>query len=79
MNYKAMKSIGFAWCEIMAVTMSGDWKKLCPQFIHNFHEFEKVDEWFKDFFCNLMTLRKKLERICKRKITELLDATQGPY
>ena len=45
----------------MAVTMSGVWKKLCPQFIHNFHEFEKVDEWFKDFFCNLMTLRKKLE------------------
>ena len=59
--YKAIKSIGFAWCEIMAVTMSGVWKKLCPQFIHNFHEFEKVDEWFKDFFCNLMTLRKKLE------------------
>ena len=37
--------------------MNGVWKKLCPQFVHNFHGFEKVDE----VFSNLVTLSEKLE------------------
>ena len=37
--YKAIKNIDFAWCEVMAITMNGVWKKLCPQFVHDFRGF----------------------------------------
>ena len=38
----------FAWLQVTAVTMNGVWKNNCPQFVHNFHGFEKVDEEFRD-------------------------------
>ena len=59
--YKAIKNIDFAWCEVTAVTMNGAWKNLCPQFVHNFRGFEKVNEGPKEIFSNLMTLSEKLE------------------
>ena len=45
----------------MAITMNGVWKNLCPQFVHDFHGFEKADEESKEVFSNLVTLSKKLE------------------
>ena len=41
--------------------MNGVWKKLCPQFVHDFRRFEKVDEESKEVFSNSVTLSKKLE------------------
>ncbi|TEA37471.1 hypothetical protein DBR06_SOUSAS37110001, partial [Sousa chinensis] len=55
--YKAIENIDFSWYEVMAVTMNGVWKNICPQFVHNFHRFKKVDE----VFSNLVTLSEKLE------------------
>ena len=59
--YKAIKNIDFAWREVMAVTMNGVWKKLCPQFVHDFRVFEKGYEESKEVFSNLVTLSEKLE------------------
>ena len=33
----------------------------CPQFVHDFYGFEKVDEKSKEAFSNVVTLSKKLE------------------
>ena len=41
--------------------MNGVWKNLFPQFVHDFHGFEKVDAEFKEVVSNLGTLRDKLE------------------
>ena len=46
--YKAIKDMDFAWREVTAVTMNGVCKKLCLQFVHDFHGFEKVDEESKE-------------------------------
>ena len=56
-----MKNIDFAWREVTSVTMSGVWKNLCPQVVHDFCGFEKVDKESKEVFSNLVTLSKKLE------------------
>ena len=45
--YKTIKNIGFAWCEVTAITILGVWKYLYPQFIHDFCGFQKMDEKFK--------------------------------
>ena len=37
------------------------WKDLCPQFVHDFGGFEKVDEESKEVFSNLVTLSNMLE------------------
>ena len=50
-----------AWREVTAITMNGVWKKLCPQFVHDFHGFEKLDEEPKEVFSNLVTLSEKPE------------------
>ena len=55
-----MKYIDFAWCEVMAVTKSEVWEKLCLQLVHSFHGFEKVDEEFKEVFSNLVIFSEKL-------------------
>ena len=54
--YKTIKNIDFAWREVTAITMNGVWKNLCPQFVHDFRGFEKVDEESKEVFSNLVTL-----------------------
>ena len=59
--YKAIKNIDFAWSKVTAITMNGVWKNLCPQFVHKFCGFEKVDEESKEVFNNLLTLIEKLE------------------
>ena len=45
----------------MAIIMNGVWKNLCPQFILDFHGFEKMDEKSKEVTSNLVTLSKKLK------------------
>ena len=50
----------------MAVIMNGGWKNLCPQFVHNFCGFEKVDEESKEVFSNLMTSARTYSYIYKR-------------
>ncbi|TEA31967.1 hypothetical protein DBR06_SOUSAS50510002, partial [Sousa chinensis] len=57
--YKAIKSLTLF--EVTAVTMNGVWKNLCLQFVHDFREFEKVNEESKEVFSNLVTHSKKLE------------------
>ena len=61
--YEAIKNIDFAWHEVTALTMNAAWKNLCLQFVHYFCGFEKVDEESKEVFCNLVTLREKLELV----------------
>ena len=51
-TYKSIKNTEFAWCEVMVITMNGAWNNLCPQLIHNFRGFEKVDEESKEVFSN---------------------------
>ena len=41
--------------------MNGVWKNLCPQFVHDFCGFEKVDQKSEEVFSNVVTLREKLE------------------
>ena len=41
--YKAINPIDFARPEVSAVVMNGVWKNLFPQFVDDFHGFEKVD------------------------------------
>ena len=45
----------------MAVTKNEIWKNLCLHFVHDFCEFEKLDESFREVFSNLVTLSEKLE------------------
>ena len=53
--------------------MNGVWKNLCPQFVHDFCGFEKVDEESKEVFRNLVTLSEKLEiDLQEEDFTELL-------
>ena len=59
--YRAIKNIDVAWREVMDLTMNGVWKNLCPQFVHNFRGFEKVDQESKEVVSNLVTLGEKLE------------------
>ncbi|TEA28737.1 hypothetical protein DBR06_SOUSAS23710004, partial [Sousa chinensis] len=64
--------------EVRAVTMNGIWKNLCPQFVHYFHGFEKVDEESKEVFSNLVTLSEKLELdLQEDDVIELLVMQHG--
>ncbi|KAB0368760.1 hypothetical protein FD755_019794 [Muntiacus reevesi] len=71
--YKTIKDIGFAWCEVIAITILGVWKNLYPQFVHDFCGFEKMDKQSKEVFSNLVTLNDKLEvDLQEDNFTELL-------
>ena len=49
------------------------WKNLCPQFVHDFRGFEKVDEESKEVSSNSVTLSEKLELdLQEDDFTELL-------
>ena len=53
--------------------MNGIWKNFCPQFVHDFCRFEKVDNESKEVFSNLVTLSEKLELdLQEDDFTELL-------
>ena len=58
--------------------MNGVWKNVCPQFVHNFHGFEKVDEESKEVFSNLVILSEKLELdLQEDDFIELLAVQRG--
>uniref|UniRef100_A0A673CZT8 HTH CENPB-type domain-containing protein n=1 Tax=Sphaeramia orbicularis TaxID=375764 RepID=A0A673CZT8_9TELE len=40
----AIKNIANAWNEVKQTNMNGVWKKLCPQFVNDFHGFEETCE-----------------------------------
>ena len=62
----------------MAIIMNGVWKNLCPQFVLDFHGFEKMDEKSKEVTSNLVTLSKKLELgLQEDNFTELLAGQTG--
>jgi hypothetical protein len=41
--YKAVKNIDASWRELTTTNINAVWKKLCPQFVHNFQGFEEPD------------------------------------
>ena len=67
--YKAIKNIGFPWSEVMAITMTGVCKNLCPQLVHEFHGYAKIDKESEEVFSGLVTSSEKLE----------LDLQQGSF
>ena len=71
--YKAIKNIDFAWREVTVITMNGIWKNIWPQFVHDYHGFEKMDKDSKEVFSNSVTLSEKLELdLQEDDFTELL-------
>ena len=56
--------------------MNGVWKNLCPQFVHDFCGFEKVDEESKEVFIDLVTLSEKLELVLQEDDSIELLAVQ---
>ncbi|KAM9486515.1 tigger transposable element-derived protein 1-like [Clarias gariepinus] len=71
--YHAIKNIDFAWSEVTAVTMNGAWKSLCPQFVRDFPDQEKVDEESNCVLGDLVNLSEQLEMdLHKDDFTELL-------
>lgn len=61
MDYNIYKTIDFAWCEVMAVTMNGVWKNLCLQCVFTIFMDLKVDKESKEVFSNLVIFSEKLE------------------
>ena len=55
------KKIDFPCHWVTSSTMSGVWKDLCPQFLHDFGGLEKVGEESRGVFSNLVILSKVLE------------------
>ncbi|XP_051789736.1 tigger transposable element-derived protein 1-like [Erpetoichthys calabaricus] len=42
--YNAAQNIAFAWDKVRRTNLNGVWKKLCPQFVYDFHGFEESVE-----------------------------------
>ena len=47
--------------EVTAITMNEAWKNICPQFVHDFCELEKVTEKSKEVFSDAVMLNEKLK------------------
>ena len=47
--------------EVVAITMNGVWKNVCPQLVHDFYGFEKMDEESEEVFNSIVILSEKLE------------------
>ena len=62
----------------MAIIMNGVWKTLCPQFVLDFHGFEKMNEKSKEVTSTLVTLSEKLELgLQEDNFNELLAGQTG--
>ena len=62
----------------MAIIANGVWKNLCPQFVLDYHGFEKMDEKSKEVTINSVTLSEKLELGLQEDIfTELFAGQTG--
>ena len=62
----------------MAIIANGVWKNLCPQFVLDYHGFEKMDEKSKEVTINSVTLGEKLELgLQEDNFTELFAGQTG--
>ena len=68
----AVKNIAHFWEEVKVTNMNGVWRKLCPQFVNDFHGFEeRVDH----VISNIVALSKKIDLYMKVDVvTELLES-----
>ncbi|XP_039605684.1 tigger transposable element-derived protein 1-like [Polypterus senegalus] len=68
--YNAVQNIAFAWDEEKRTNLNGVWKKLCPQFVYDFHGFEESVEAVTE---KVVALGKQLNLDVEPKnVTELL-------
>ena len=68
----AVKNIAHFWKEVMVTNMNGVWRKLCPQFVNDFHGFEeRVDH----VITNVVALSKEIDLYVEvDDVTELLKS-----
>ncbi|XP_068205592.1 tigger transposable element-derived protein 1-like [Palaemon carinicauda] len=68
----AVKNIADSWEEVKMTNMNGVWRKLCPQFVNDFHGFEDtVDHVIK----NIVALSKEIDLDMEvDDVTELLES-----
>lgn len=61
----------------MAITMTGVCKNLCPQLVHEFQRFARIDEESKEVFSSLVTPSEKLELdLQEDNFTELVQCEE---
>ncbi|KAK1327371.1 hypothetical protein QTO34_014991 [Cnephaeus nilssonii] len=66
----AVKNISDSWDEVKQTNLNGVWKKLCPQFVNDFHRFEDPVEVV---IKNVVELSKQLDlEVEAEDVTELL-------
>ena len=66
----AVKNIADSWDEVKVTNMNGVWKKLCPQFVNDFHGFEETVE---EVTNNVVALSRQLDlEVEADDVTELL-------
>ncbi|XP_014386190.1 PREDICTED: zinc finger protein 530-like [Myotis brandtii] len=66
----AVKNISDSWDEVKQTNLNGVWKKLCPQFVNDFHGFEDSVEVV---IQNVVELSKQLDlEVEAEDVTELL-------
>ncbi|XP_006107965.1 tigger transposable element-derived protein 1-like, partial [Myotis lucifugus] len=66
----AVKNISDSWDEVKQMNLNGVWKKLCPQFVNDFHGFEDSVEVV---IQNVVELSKQLDlEVEAEDVTELL-------
>ena len=68
----AVKNIAHSWEEVKVTNMNGVWRKLCPQFVNDFHGFEeRVDHDIR----NTVALNKEIDLYMEvDDATELLES-----
>ena len=68
----AVKNIAHSWEEVKVTNRNGVWRKLCPQFVNDFHGFEeRVDH----FIRNIIALSKEIDLYMEvDDVTELLKS-----
>ncbi|XP_036364351.1 tigger transposable element-derived protein 1-like [Octopus sinensis] len=72
--YKAVQNIAAAWNDVQSTAMNGVWKKLCPQFVNDFKEFDNVA-----INKTLVTKSKELEMDLEEEdFTDLFEKDKQP-
>ena len=68
----ALKNIAQSWEEVKVTNMNGVWRKLCHQFVNDFHGFEeRVDHVIR----NIVALSKKIDLYMEvDDVTKLLES-----
>ena len=53
----AVQNIAYSWEEVKVTNMNGVWRKLCPQFLNDFHGFEEIVD---HVIMNIVALSKEI-------------------